>query len=158
MLKTMEPKPDIKKENWLLAESLSRQFIQRRDLHARQLDDGRYVCVFRPFTVGLMYLHLKGEITLGAYLLDTQSQARFTVLDADDGQGFDRLRETATDLSKMGVSSYLETSRRGGHLWLFYEQPITGTKARNFGLGLEQAYHLENIEVYPKQEQLVEGP
>jgi hypothetical protein len=72
------------REHWKLSERLTFQFANRKDIHARQLDDGRYWLIKRPFTPGLMYLHLKGKVTLGTYLLDQVSRAKFTVLDADD--------------------------------------------------------------------------
>jgi hypothetical protein len=65
---------------------LAQRFVQRWDLHARQLDDGSYVCVHEQLNVGHLLDHLRGEITLGTYLLDQESQARFIVLDADDAQ------------------------------------------------------------------------
>ena len=61
---------------------LAQRFVQRWDLYAHQLDDGSYVCVHEPLNVG----HLRGEITLGAYLLGQESRARFVILDADDTQ------------------------------------------------------------------------
>ena len=150
MMKIVER--NTEKEKWALAEMLSQQFIQRQDLHARQLDDGRYVMVKRRYSTGLMYLHLMGQITLGAYLLDLQSQARFMVLDADDDLGFEGLKRIARDLP-----AYLECSRRGGHLWVFFSEPISGEKARRFGLGLCNVHELE-AEVFPKQDRLVDGP
>src|SRR5512140_1214298 len=45
------------------------------DIHARQLADGRYFLVKQPFTSRLMSSHLKGEVTLGTYLLDQNSKA-----------------------------------------------------------------------------------
>jgi hypothetical protein len=71
---------------------LAQRFVQRWDLHAHQLDDGSYVCVHGPLNVGHLLGHLRGEITLGAYLLDQESRARFLVLDADDAQGLQRGR------------------------------------------------------------------
>ena len=65
-----------------LATSLSTIFIQRRDLYARQLDDGSYVCIHEPLRNKHLIAHLHGEITLGTYLLDLESQARFVVFDA----------------------------------------------------------------------------
>jgi hypothetical protein len=55
---------------------LAQRFVQRWDLHARQLDHGSYVCVYEPLNVGHLLDHLRGEITLGAYLLDQDSQAK----------------------------------------------------------------------------------
>ena len=55
---------------------LAQRFVQRWDLYARQLDDGSYVCVHEPLNAGHLLDHLRGEITLGAYLLDQDSQAK----------------------------------------------------------------------------------
>ena len=70
---------------------LAQRFVQRWDLHAHQLGDGSYVCVHEPLNVSHLFAHLRGEITLGAYLLDQESRARFLVLDADDAQAWVRL-------------------------------------------------------------------
>lgn len=104
MIKTTERNREH--EIWEIAERLSQRFIQRRDIYARQLDDGRYVCVHQPFKTGLMYRHLRGELTLGTYLLDIKSRARFLVLDADDDVNFIRLNDMAQDLQNQGVYSY----------------------------------------------------
>jgi hypothetical protein len=146
------------KEKWQIVEGLSKQFILRRDLYARQTDDGAYVCLHRAFKRGLMYLHLKGKITLGAYLLDTESRARFTVLDADNDADLRNLQKVFQDLQRQNISCYLEASRRGGHLWLFFGDPIPGEKARYFGLGIAKTYLLGNIEVFPKQVVITTGP
>jgi len=151
-------KENLERQRWSLAEGLYDQFVQRRDIHARQLDDGRYIRVNRPATVGLMYFHLKGDVTLGTYLLDHQSRARFTVLDADDEHQFEQLCHLAWTLDSQDIPSYLETSRRGGHLWMFFREPVSGYKARGFGLGLLQQYGLDEMEIYPKQDKLVDGP
>ena len=65
---------------------LAQRFVQRWDLHAHQLDNGRYVCVHEPLNVGHLLDHLRGEITLAGYLLGQESRARFVILDADDAQ------------------------------------------------------------------------
>jgi hypothetical protein len=57
---------------------LAQRFVQRWDLHARQLDDGSYVCVHEQLNVGLLFAHLRGEITLGAYLLDRRARPGFS--------------------------------------------------------------------------------
>jgi hypothetical protein len=50
----------------------------------------------------------------------------------------------------------LEASRRGGHLWFFFQKKVAGGQARGFGLWFERIYGL-SLEVYPKQE-TIEGP
>jgi hypothetical protein len=113
---------------------LAKRFVQRWDLHARQLDDGSYVCAHEPLNVDHLFAHLRGEITLGAYLLDQESQARFIVLDADDGQAWERLGHLARMLASEDVPAYLERSRRGGHLWLFLAEGVGGREVRAFTL------------------------
>jgi hypothetical protein len=137
---------------------LAQRFVQRWDLHARQIDDGSYVCVHEPLNVGHLFAHLRGDITLGAYLLDRESRARFLVLDADDAQAWERLRHLARALADEDVPSYLEKSRRGGHLWLFLAQAMDGQEVRAFGQGLLAAHEIEGVELYPKQDRLADGP
>jgi hypothetical protein len=77
---------------------LAQRFVRRWDLHARQLDDGSYICVHEQLNMGHLFAHLRGEITLGAYLLDQESRARFLALDADDAQ-LSLARQIKTSLS-----------------------------------------------------------
>jgi hypothetical protein len=137
---------------------LAQRFVQRWDLHAHQLDDGSYVCVHEPLNLGHLLDHLRGEITLGAYLLDQESRARFVVLDADDAQAWERLGHLARMLAEENVPTYLEASRRGGHLWLFLAGPVAARDVRAFGHGLLAAHEIEGVELYPKQDQLADGP
>lgn len=146
-MKEREPQTEI----YRVAEELANTFIQRWDLYAQQDDDGRYRCMHEPLTMDHVVNHLKGEITLGTYLLDEDNQARFVVLDADEEKAFDALREVAFQ-----IPSYLETSRRGGHLWAFFEEAIQGTQAKSFGEGLLAESGVE-MEVFPKQGQS-QGP
>ena len=141
-----------------LAENLASVFLQRRDIYARQLDDGRYISIHKPLESWHLISHLKGKLTLGTYVLDAESQARFIAFDADDNQQLVGLIYMAQRLLENNVPTYLESSRRGGHLWLFFEQPILGREARVFGKGLLAAHDLKGIELFPKQDQLSSGP
>jgi len=97
------------------ATALGQRFIQRWDMYPRQLGDGRYICVREPLGETLLVAHLRGQITLGVYLLDQDSQVRFVVFDDDTSAGLPRLAGTAQALHSEGLPSYLEHSRRGGH-------------------------------------------
>jgi hypothetical protein len=92
--------PVSEKEKWQFVHGLISQFIQRRDIYAEQLEDGGYFCHHTAFYSRLMYQHLQGKITLGVYLLDNESQARFTVLDADNEQDFKNLLKASADLKR----------------------------------------------------------
>ena len=87
-----------------------------------------------------------------------ESTTRLMVLDADGENGLVDLAEMSYQLETKGIYSYLETSRRGGHLWFFFESPQDGTRVRALGNGLLSAHGLEGIELFPKQEKLNCGP
>lgn len=141
-----------------LACSLARTFIQRRDLYAQQRDDGRYICIREPLTDTHLIAHLRGDITLGAYVLTSASQARFVVVDADDDQTLAQMHKIGQWLSEAGVPVYRERSRRGGHLWLFLGRELPGEEVRRFGTGLLAYHDLEGVELFPKQNRLLSGP
>lgn len=137
---------------------LGHTFVVRRDIFPSQLPDGRYVLVREPLTQERIRLHLQGDITLGSYVLNQDSRSRFMVLDADTDQDFANLKQIAQVLSTESLPSYLEQSRRGGHLWLFFKDEKTGADIRRFGKGVQQAYNLDHIELFPKQDVLADGP
>lgn len=126
--------------------------VQRWDIYPKQIPDGRYVTVPAPLDTRHLAGHLEGVMTLGVYVLDQKSRARFCVLDADDAREFGQLKEVAQD-----VPSYLEESRRGGHLWMFFDGPKDGQAVREFGRGLQRTFNL-HMEFYPKQAKLETGP
>jgi hypothetical protein len=139
------------KESWPIADELSAQFIQRRDIHVRQVLGGAYRNYKTPYFDLMMVHHLKGLITLGTYCLDENSQTRFVVIDGD--HDIEPLKQLAWSMDSQSIPSYLETSRRGGHLWFFFSDHLTGADARRFGI-----YLTKDMEVYPKQEVLNGGP
>lgn len=141
-----------------LVEGLANTFINRWDLYARQFDDGSYVCVRKPLRLAHVAAHLRGDLTLGAYVLDEASRARYIVFDADDEPQFKKLSEISRALASQAVPSYLESSRRGGHLWLFLPKPTPGKQARHFGQRLLASYPVTAIELFPKQNKLDQGP
>lgn len=142
-----------------LAEILARQFVQRWDMYPRQYDNDRpYFTVNEPLNVEILMGHLRGRVTLGTYLLNPESQGRFIVLDADTRDQWQQLIQAANELVDEGVPGYLERSRQGGHLWLFFDRWLPGRQLREFGRGVMQTHGLEALELYPKQDQLQEGP
>jgi hypothetical protein len=97
-------------------------------------------------------------MTLGTYILGQDSRTRFAVIDADDDLHVARLESISMSLAKGGIPSYLENSRRGGHLWFFFDQPVPGKVARKFGMSILASNSLDNVEFFPKQDELGEGP
>ncbi len=140
-----------------VADAFPATFISRSDLYAIQRPDGRYACIREPLTRELVAAHLAGEITLGAYALDGERMACWLCLDADTADQWTGLWHLAHDLSRQDIPAYLETSRRGGHLWMFTE-PIPGAEIRQFGKQLLAQHDLVADELFPKQDQLTTGP
>jgi hypothetical protein len=139
-------------------EILAGRFIQRFDKYPRQADNGSYFTVEKPLSKKLIYAHLQGKVTLGTYLLNENSQGRFMVLDGDDEPDRRRLVAMAQVLGDIGCPTYFEASRRGAHLWFFFEQPRPGEEIRRFGRGLMAYFNLATMELYPKQDKLQTGP
>ena len=140
-------------ELYSTAEGLVNAFITRRDCFAIQTDTGHYYSVRDNLTIGHVMRHLKGEVTLGVYLLGLDGKAEYAVIDADDDKGLEKLVNVHETLP---IPSYLESSRRGGHLWFFFEKEVEGKIAKNFGLEIAKRFMIE-AEVFPKQA-FSEGP
>jgi hypothetical protein len=140
------------------AKILADRFIQRWDLYALQSKDGRYVCVHKEFSLDKLCSHLRGEVTLGTYVLTPESRARFAVLDFDTKDSWNRLLDLTARLNKEAIPAYLEQSRRGGHLWFFFAEPLAGREARKFAKGIQDKYRIEDCEIFPKQDNLLDGP
>jgi len=137
---------------------LEKIFIQRKDIFASQLEDGRYVCIKEPLTQRHIELHLRGHITLGTYMLMPENTSRLMVLDADQENGLLILKTLSSELEQKGIPTYLETSRRGAHLWFLLSQAYDGEKVRNFGEGIIHYHQIEDVELFPKQNILQGGP
>jgi hypothetical protein len=108
--------------------------------------------------IGWIKSSLDGKITLGTYVLDQGSRAKFMVLDADSPKDFTDLIHVSSVLKSDGVPTYLETSRRGGHLWFLFDSPKPGKDVRAFGKGIFDTFKLQGLELYPKQEKAEKGP
>lgn len=126
-------------------------FIPRFDRYPLQRRDGSYVAVNDLLTFDRIANHLLGWHTLGAYTLDTDSQARWLCLDADDQPTWQGLISLARDLAADFVPAYLGLSRRGGHLWLF-TAPTPGREIRRFGKQLLHEHGLEQVELYANEQ------
>ena len=84
--------------------------------------------------------------------------ARWLCLDADHDEDWLALLQLAKVLHQDDIPTYLETSRRGGHLW-FFTPPLSGADIRRFGKTLLKQHGLPaRIELYPKQDRLKDRP
>src|SRR5205085_9834485 len=97
---------------------LAARCLGRRNDYALQQDNGRYLRVGSAVTLNALRGHVAGLHTMGTYVIDEQDCCRFVVFDADSLDGLVLLLEVQRHLAADGVSSALEGSRRGGHLWV----------------------------------------
>jgi hypothetical protein len=150
-------------QNPELLQAFADTFIARFDTYPYQLPDGSYIRAhanlpdgikqYHSLQTGHLESHLTGQHTLGVYMLNPQSETTRIVLDDDSDNGLKRLQEIGIDLQRQGLPSYLEQSRRGGHLWVF-TPPLSGRDARRVAKYLlgQRELTSKDIEIYPKQD------
>jgi len=79
----------------------------------------------RQLTRDTIREHLNGWITIGIYALNPKTQhSKWVAIDADYEDALDDLLKLQWELGRDGVEAALEKSRRGAHLWIFFEKPL----------------------------------
>lgn len=122
--------------------------VGRSDDYAFQLRDGRYLRAGSDLTYDELFAHLQGRYTLGTYVITEQNLCRFAVFDSDTPTGLFDLAGLQMDLATNHIPSYLERSRRGAHLWVFFWEPISPALVRAWLL----PFCPIGVEFYPKQD------
>lgn len=76
--------------------------------------------------------HLKGDQFIGIYPLLKDNTSWFIAADFDKADWIEDCRLLIQVCEKNGLPAYLERSRsgKGGHVWLFFEQPYPAVKSR----------------------------
>src|ERR1039458_6046947 len=117
-------------------------------------------------TLDTIRRHLKGEITIGLYAINPATQcSKWVAIDADYEDSLTDLLKLSFYLKQDGVESALESSRRGGHLWIFMAEPLPARDCRMYVCGLAQRLGIpikvgrqrEGIEIFPKHDELKPG-
>jgi hypothetical protein len=123
--------------------------VGRRNDYAVQASDGHYVRIRSDLTYEELFWHLQGSQTLGTYVINEDNLCPFAVFDSDAPTGLLDLAAVNMNLATSGIPSYLELSRRGAHLWVFFYEPMPAVHVRAWLL----PFCPQNIEFYPKQDQ-----
>ena len=124
-------------------------FVGRRSDYAIQQANGRYRRVGQLLTVDVLRGHLLGWHTIGTYLYDERGLCREAVFDADSVDGLPLLAEVQALLAEDTIPSYLEASRRGGHLRVCLSSLTLASAVRRWLL----PYCPDGVEFYPKQDE-----
>jgi hypothetical protein len=155
------------------AERYSRLFVNRLACtlqSSRSGSNGKYY-YYRPksgrrLSLATLREHLSGRITVGLYALNPTAQtSKWVAIDADYEQAFEDLLKLQWELAQFDIAAALEKSRRGGHLWIFGQQPLSARDcrvyiydlARRLRLPIKGAGLAEGIEVFPRQDKLEPG-
>ena len=113
-----------------------------------------------------MRQHLEGEITIGLYAINPATQrSKWVAIDADYPGAMEDLLKLQYFLQQDKVEAALEMSKRGGHLWIFMEQPALARECRIYiynlavklGMRIKGTGLAEGIEIFPKHDELREG-
>jgi hypothetical protein len=171
-------------DHWLpatqkLAREFSELFVNRRAYTIQSMwphpESGRHY-YYRPklknggsptgLSLEIVRQHLAGETTIGIYAINPATQrCKWMAIDADYKTAIEDLIKVQRELRDDGIEAALEKSKRGGHLWIFFERPVLARDARIYiyhvagrldvqvkGTGLS-----DGIEIFPKQDELQPG-
>ena len=96
--------------------------------------DKRYL----TFTDTEIEKHLNGEQLIGIYPLLQDNTSWFIAADFDKDNCFEESKLFITACSEKGIPAYLERSRsgKGGHVWIFFEEPFPAITSRKFFISL----------------------
>ncbi len=97
---------------------------------------------YLAFTDEQIIKHLNGEQLIGVYPLLKDNTSWFLAADFDKENWITQCRAFIKVCNEKNIPAYLERSRsgKGGHVWIFFEQPFPAIKSRKIFISiLEQA-------------------
>src|SRR5438552_10699449 len=119
-----------------------------------------------PLSRQTLEQHLAGELTIGIYAINPETQrSKWVAIDADYENALDDLLKLQWELQQDGVEAALERSRRGGHLWIFAERALAARDcliyisnlAKRLKVPFRKGGLVEGIEIFPRQERVRAG-
>lgn len=127
-------------------------FLGREDVYALRFkyDNGKfgYRPIRNPLSYEVLEKHLLGELTVGIYPLLKNHTCYFLAVDFDKGKWQDDVTAFVQTCKQYRVPFQIERSRsgNGAHVWLFFSNPLSASKARKLGMTLlrkTKEHHLE---------------
>ncbi|MBX9877609.1 MAG: hypothetical protein K2Y22_04050 [Candidatus Obscuribacterales bacterium] len=137
------------------------RFANRFDVYAEQWTDGEkhgYKPIYQPVTTSIICAHILGQVTIGFYGHDLQSESRWLCGDSDVEDGCSN--QLADAMSAHGWRVIKEGKRPGrdGHFWLFFDQPVPARALRRFARAFMRSTGIaeNHLEIFPKQDKLID--
>ncbi len=122
---------------------------------------------FLPVTEEVLHHHLIGKHTIGVYPLLPDETCWFLAVDFDRKTWQEDAGAFMATCQKMAIPAALERSRsgEGGHVWLFFQSPVSASLARKLGCAiltrtLEERHQLgldSYDRFFPNQDTLPKG-
>jgi hypothetical protein len=111
-------------------------------------------CVRKPLNSDSFLKHLQGDELIGVYPLMPWRGSWYTVwgcsdIDVDD---LDAARNLQLSFTAKGITSFVEKTRKGYHVWVFADSLVPAATMRRAFLSAHQAINYPAKEVNPKQE------
>ncbi len=138
-------------------------------IYLELVKERRFPSPYRSLTEKTIEQHLAGQVTVNLYAINPETQCcKWVAIDADyDTEQAKRdLAKLRKELLLDNVFAVQEYSRRGGHLWIFCEDPLPAKQCRLFIYNLAlrlgvpikgSGFADEGIEIFPKQDSLAPG-
>lgn len=91
-----------------------------------------------PVTDQVLFDHLSGKHTVGVYPLLTDDACFFLAADFDQADWREDARAVMQSCRELHIPAALEISRsgNGGHVWIFFAEPVPAREARQLGAAL----------------------
>jgi len=96
--------------------------------------------IFLSLTDEQLIKHLKGEQVVGLYPLLHDNTSWFIAADFDEANWIEECRAFIKICEEHDIPAYLERSRsgKGGHVWIFFEEPYEAFRSRKIIMALLQ--------------------
>ena len=91
-----------------------------------------------PVTDQVLFDHLSGNHTVGVYPLLTDDTCFFLAIDFDEADWREDVRVILQSCRELHIPAALEISRsgNGGHVWIFFADPVPAREVRQLGAAL----------------------
>jgi hypothetical protein len=130
-----------------LLEEWRARFVNRTMPYALQQVDGSYRWAYDACELETLTAHLRGELTLALASTNARGDCRWLCLDVDVPGMLRQLLMLRDALTEHELPGLVEASRRGGHLWLFFDAPLPAVAARYVLAKTLEAVSAEGVEV-----------